>query len=120
MTFNKATVAKYMDGFRNADHQQVLSCLTDDVEWVVPGAFRLVGKEAFDKEIENEQFTGKPVITVVRLTEENDVVVAEGTVRTQKKGGPVVTLAMCDVFEMRDGKIRRLVSYLMPTDEAPV
>jgi ketosteroid isomerase-like protein len=116
MTENKATVEKYMDGFRKADHQQILSCLTDDVEWYIPGAFNIRGKAAFDAEIENEQFVGLPVITVTRITEENDVVVAEGTVGTQRKDGVSLTLAMCDVFDMRGGKIRRLVSYLMPVN----
>jgi ketosteroid isomerase-like protein len=30
-----------MDGFRRNDHEQILDCLTDDVEWIVPGAFRV-------------------------------------------------------------------------------
>ena len=60
MTKNKATVAKYMDGFRASDHAAILSCLTDDVVWDMPGAFHLVGKDAFDKEIENEAFVGSP------------------------------------------------------------
>jgi ketosteroid isomerase-like protein len=85
-----------------------------------PGAFHITGKAAFDKEIENDQFVGKPLITVTRMTEENDVVVAEGTVRTRRADGTRITLAMCDVFEMRAGKIRRLFSYLMPTDQALV
>ncbi|HYC93559.1 MAG TPA: nuclear transport factor 2 family protein [Thermoanaerobaculia bacterium] len=49
MTENKQTVDRYMDGFRKGDHAQILSCLTDDVEWLLPGAFHLHGKEAFDK-----------------------------------------------------------------------
>jgi ketosteroid isomerase-like protein len=52
MTENKRTVDKYMDGFRKSDHEQILSCLTDDIEWEMPGAFHLIGKDAFDKEIE--------------------------------------------------------------------
>lgn len=115
MTENKQTVERYMDGFRKGDHQQILSCLTDDVEWWLPGAFDLRGKEAFDKEIENDAFVGQPEIVVSRLTEENGVVVAEGTVRARRKDGVILQLAMCDVFEMRDGRIRRLTSYLMET-----
>ncbi|MGE0447404.1 MAG: nuclear transport factor 2 family protein [Vicinamibacterales bacterium] len=111
---NKQTVDRYMDAFRISDHAGVLACLTDDVEWELPGAFHLKGKEAFDKEIENDAFVGRPDIRVTRLTEENDVVIAEGTVRTQRKEGTVLDLAFCDVFEMRDGKIRRLISYLTP------
>jgi uncharacterized protein len=113
MTENKRTVEKYMDGFRKSDHGQVLSCLTDDVEWEMPGAFHLVGKQAFDQEIENEAFVGSPAITVTRMTEENDVVVAEGSVRTERKTGGFLSAVFCDVFVMRGGKIRRLISYFM-------
>lgn len=114
MTENKQTVDRYMDGFRRGDHARILACLTDDVEWLLPGAFHLHGKEQFDKEIENDAFTGHPEITVTRMTEENDVVVAEGTVLARRKDGVVLTLAMCDVFEMDGGLIRRLTSYLVP------
>lgn len=115
MTQNKRTVERYMDGFRRSDHSQILSCLTDDVEWDIPGAFHVRGKEEFDRQIEGEGFVGSPDITVTRLTEEDDVVVAEGSVRTQRKDGTLLNLAMCDVFELKDGKIRRLISYLMQT-----
>jgi ketosteroid isomerase-like protein len=54
MTENKRTVDKYMDGFRKSDHARILSCLMDDIEWEIPGAFHLIGKDAFDEEIENE------------------------------------------------------------------
>lgn len=113
MTENKRTVETYMEGFRRSDHEQILSCLTDDVEWILPGAFHLTGKSAFDAEIENPAFTGAPEIVVDRMSEENDVVIAEGTVIAQRNDGVRLTLAMCDVFEMRDTKIRRLTSYLM-------
>src|SRR5687768_3760397 len=43
MTPNKSTVDRYMDGFRKSDHAQILSCLTDDVEWEIPGAFHIRG-----------------------------------------------------------------------------
>jgi ketosteroid isomerase-like protein len=115
MTENKKTVERYMDAFRRTDHAGILSCLTDDVEWLIPGGFHARGKEAFDKEIENDAFTGHPDITVTRLTEEDDVVVAEGSVRAHRKDGAVMNLAFCDVFEMQGGKIRRLISYLMET-----
>ena len=113
MTKNKATVSKYMDGFATSDHSLILSCLTDDVVWDMPGAFHLVGKDAFDKEIENEAFVGRPAITVSRMTEENDVVVAEGSVRTQRKDGAALNAHFCDVFVMQGGKIRQVITYFM-------
>ena len=115
MTENKNMVARYLDGFRRSDHEQILSCVTDDVEWRIPGAFHVHGRDAFDKHIEDDGFVDSPAITVTRLTEEDDVVVAEGVVRTQRKDGTFLNLAICDVFEMYQGKIRRLISYLMET-----
>jgi uncharacterized protein len=110
---NKQTIERYMEGFRRSDHAMVLSCLTDDVEWVITGMFHTTGKAAFDKEIENEAFVGSPAITVSRLVEEADVVVAEGTVKARKRAGGALNLVFCDVFTMRQGKVRQLVSYLM-------
>jgi len=113
MTANKITVAKYMDGFRKSDHGMILGCLTDDVVWDMPGAFHLTGKAAFDREIENPAFVGSPTITISRMTEENDVVVAEGAVRAQRATGGVLNAVFCDVFVMRGGKIAQLITYLM-------
>ena len=48
---NKLTVEEYLEGFRHSDHARILSCLTDDVEWAIPGMFHVQGKEAFDREI---------------------------------------------------------------------
>ncbi|HYK02860.1 MAG TPA: nuclear transport factor 2 family protein [Thermoanaerobaculia bacterium] len=118
MTENKRTVEKYMEAFGRSDHAEILSCLTDDVEWVLPGVFHHHGKAAFDKEIENAEFMGKPAITTTRLTEENGVVVAEGRVRTQKATGEHIHLVFCDVFEMQGGLIERLTSYLMQVPES--
>lgn len=113
MTDNKRTVERYMDGFRKSDHGQILSCLAEDVEWDMPGAFHLSGKDAFDKEIENDAFVGSPDITVSRTVEEDDVVVAEGSVRVRKSDGGFLNAVFCDVFAMANGKIRRLTSYLV-------
>src|SRR5687767_11853479 len=113
MTKNKKTIQEYMDGFRAGDHAKVLACLTDDVEWYMPGFFNLTGKEAFDKEIENENFTGLPAIQVSRMIEEDNIVIAEGAVQAQMKNGGKLDAVFSDVFEMENGKIRKLTTYLM-------
>ncbi len=66
--------------------------MTDDVEWILPGVFYLRGKDEFDKEIENPAFEGKPSIIVTRMIEENNIVIAEGTVRAKKKDAEVINL----------------------------
>ncbi|MCZ4242834.1 nuclear transport factor 2 family protein [Pedobacter punctiformis] len=113
MSKNKETVTRYMEGFNATDHSKILSCLTDDVVWELPGVYLKTGKEAFDQEIENDDFIGPPEITVSRLTEENDIVIAEGAVKTKRKDGEGLNLVFCDVFEMENGLIKKLTSYLM-------
>ena len=112
MTENKATIERYMAAFRVTDHAVILSCLTDDVVWDIPGMSYSQGKAAFEKEIDNDAFVGHPDIVVTRMIEEDDVVVAEGSVRTWKRDGGEMSLRFCDVFLMQAGKIRQLTSYL--------
>src|SRR5687767_11277581 len=69
MSENKRIVERYLDGFRKSDHEQIVACLTDDIEWDMPGRFHLAGKPAFDNEIENDAFEGRPTITITRMVE---------------------------------------------------
>lgn len=113
MTENKKTIEKYMDGFIASDHEKILSCLTEDIVWDMPGFFHLNGKQAFDKEIENDNFEGRPTIKITRMIEENDTVVAEGSVQSKIKAGGMLDAVFCDVFHMENGKIKHLTTYLM-------
>ena len=117
MTENKHTVQQYIEGFRRTDREMILSCMTDDVEWEIPGLFHSRGKTAFNDHIVDPGFAGNPVISITRMTEENNVVVAEGTVLAKRDDGTDLPLAFCDVFELENGKIRRLTSYLMETNK---
>jgi uncharacterized protein len=65
----KEVVERYFEWFRRSDHRQILACPTDDVAWDLPGYAHLTGKEAFDREIENDEFVGSPTLTVDRLIE---------------------------------------------------
>lgn len=114
MSPNQTTVMQYMDAFGRSDEAGVLACLTDDVEWVLPGLVQHQGQPAFVREMHNEEFTGSPVIVVTRLVESDDTVVAEGTASGSKRDGSPFKVAFCDIFEMRGTKIRKLISYLMP------
>ena len=113
MTLNQQTIDLYMDGFRRSDRTQILGCLTEDVEWEIPGVFHIYGKDAFATHIVDDGFSGNPKITLQRMIEEGDTVVVEGAVVTPKNDGSQVSLVFCDVFDMRFGKIKRLISYLM-------
>ncbi|MBX3238989.1 MAG: nuclear transport factor 2 family protein [Chitinophagaceae bacterium] len=113
MSEQKQIVEKYMDGFRATDHEKILSCLSDDVVWEMPGFYLHKGIKAFDKEIENPNADGHPDIKVIRLVEEGNIVIAEGTVKAKMKDGNKLNAVFCDVFHFTNGKISKLTSYLM-------
>jgi ketosteroid isomerase-like protein len=113
MSENKETINRYMEGYGRFDRKQVMACLTDDVEWLAAGVFHVLGKEAFYNKVESDAFVGLPTLTITRMVEENDVVIAEGEFRIERKSGGLLTLLFCDVFEMKDAKIRRLISYVV-------
>lgn len=113
MSPNKLTVQQYMEGFMETNHQKILACLAENVSWYMPGFINIQGKEAFDGEIENDYFEGKPTIQVSRMVEENNIVIAEGSVQSKFKTGEMLDAVFCDVFEMENGKIKRLTTYQM-------
>jgi uncharacterized protein len=111
MSGRKRVVERYIEGFRAGDHEQILACLTDDVGWEMPPYFQLSGKRAFDDAIENDASPGPPDIRLIRLVEEGDVVVAEGSVRAALATGGRIDALFCEVFHFRGDKICRLVTY---------
>lgn len=110
MSANKKVVESYL---LTADRSQTGPLLADDVEWVEwvdgvpPTGGRTSGKTAF---IQNFG-TDKLQCEIHRMTEEGNVVVAEGTVHVQKKDGKALSVRFCNVFEVEDGKVKRLESF---------
>ncbi|GAA3325744.1 nuclear transport factor 2 family protein [Paeniglutamicibacter sulfureus] len=117
MSANKDTVRKYIDGFNKSDHAQILSCLTEDIEWTVFGHFRLSGKDAYDGAIESPDFSGPPVLEIVRLVEEDDVVMAELSGEAHRANGATMRMTMAEVFVMRDALITERRAFVIELTE---
>ena len=110
---NVQTVDRYLDGFRTTNRVQILACLTEDVEWVLPGFFHTRGKHEFASHIVDDGFEPHPKITVDRMFDSGDTEIVEGREESRRKDGNMLHITFCDVFDMRDGRIARLTSYLM-------
>jgi ketosteroid isomerase-like protein len=118
MSRNIETVNAYLDGFRKNDHAQILSCLTDDIEWTVFGAFRLTGKAAYDKAIDGPpELIDPPQLKVVRMVEQGDVVMAELTGTVERAAGGEMRMSMAEVFVMRGGKIAERRAWVVELKE---
>ena len=60
---------------------------------------------------------GSPTLTVDRLIEEGDTVVAIGSGEGTHKSGRRHSFAYCDVFTFEGEKVSRVESYLVPLPE---
>ena len=81
--------------------------------WRLP----LEGKEAYDAEIENPAFSGSPSISITRMVEEDDVVMAEMTLEVQRAAGETMRAAMGEVFVFRGGQIEERRAYVIELEE---
>jgi uncharacterized protein len=113
MSENKKTIQLYMDGFNETNHEKVLSCLTENIIWDMAGFFHLEGKKEVDQNIENDAFEGSPNIKILRMVEENNFVVAEGSVHVKRTAGGYLDALFCDIFQMENSKIRHISTYQM-------
>lgn len=117
MSENKRTVERYLDGFRKNDHAQILSCLTEDITWTVFGAFQLSGKQAYDEAIDGPGFIQPPTLDLVRMVEQDDVVMAELTGEARRIDGSVMRMSMAEVFVMRGGLIAERRAWVIELKE---
>lgn len=111
---NKEIIQKVNDAFAAGDTETILSFVADDVRWDVLGFSTAVGKEEFRREVENEGFEGRPVITIISAIEEGDRVAVEGRVMTKPVGGEAIELYFHNAYRLEAGKIKEMRSYLVP------
>ena len=109
MSPNKKLVETYLKAARSVSG----ALMTDDVEWVewvdgVPptgsvnrGKAAVLGNPG-DDTLRNE---------ITRMTEEGNVVVVEGICHVTKKDGCSLKVRFCNIFELKDGKVKRQDSF---------
>jgi uncharacterized protein len=108
MSPNKKVIEQYF-----ANRSNIPELLANDAEWIewadgVPASgVRTQGKAAYIANLGR----GDLRIHVVRMTEEGNVVVAEGNVRVPKKEGGTMQFQFVDIFELENRKIKRLNSF---------
>ena len=117
MSANTDTVNRYLDGFRRNDHAQILGCLTDNIRWTVYGAYQLEGKRAYDEAIEGPGFVTPPKLDVVRMVEQDDVVMAELTGVVERRDDEPMRMSMAEVFVMRDRLIAERRAWVIELKE---
>ncbi|MBZ4188712.1 nuclear transport factor 2 family protein [Niabella beijingensis] len=109
---NKEIVQQVIDAFLNKDTERALAYMSEDVQIGWPGFFDLpAGKEAV-----RSFFTNVPELVssqVIDLIAEGNTVAGTGTVTSRDKDGSLKNSFFCDVYELENGKVIRLKSYMV-------
>ena len=104
---------KLVEAVAAADKSTLGPLLADDVEWVewadgVPATGALTrGRDACLQNYGNDQLRTE----ITRMTEENNVVVAEGTVHVHRPDGKDLTVRFCNIYELEAGRVKRKTSF---------
>jgi len=119
MSSHKAMIERYIEGFRRGDHAQVLSCLADDIVWVLHGHHAVRGKAAFAAEIATDLFDGTPNLEIYRMVEEGNAVAVFGGGNVTRKGGEIADFGFSELFVFAGDRISRLETYHVWTAPTP-
>ncbi len=114
---NKAVVIQINRGFEAGDHEAIVSCLTDDIVWHVPPYFTATGKDQFRAQFSSPDADGPPVIDLRSLVADGERVAVEGFVTNKFNNGNVFRGLFHNLYRLRDGKIYRMTSYVVPLPE---
>jgi catechol 2,3-dioxygenase-like lactoylglutathione lyase family enzyme len=88
-----------------------------DIRWTVYGAYQLEGKQAYDEAIEGPGFVTPPKLDVVRMVEQDNVVMAEITGVVERRDDEPMRMSMAEVFVMRDGLIAERRAWVIELKE---
>ena len=113
-TPRQRVVDTYVRAYSAGDYEAAVSIFTEDVRWLVVGAFDITGRDAYLANMTNDHVSGHPDICVTRYFEDGDSVVAEGTVRQSLASGDEIGVGFLDVFEFRGDLVCEKRSYAIP------
>jgi steroid delta-isomerase-like uncharacterized protein len=112
-----SVLQSFLDAFNAHDADAVMAFFTDDCVFDTPrgpgpGGRHLVGKEQVREGIQ-ARFDGIPDVHYGddRHWGCGDRAVSEWTIRGTEASGAAIEVRGCDLFELRDGKIRRKDSF---------
>lgn len=109
MSRNKQVIESYFAS-TGTEYGRFLADDVELIEWAEGGpakGVRTQGKAAFIENRGSREYRTQ----ITRMTEENNVVVVEGTARGARKEGGFWMVQFCDIFELDDGKVKRLSAF---------
>jgi len=107
---NRKVIEDIVAAFDANDVDAILNNMTDDIEWEMLGDATMSGKDAI-----RQMFTGaetKMISSTKRhMIIEGDQAAVTGEVKCEGPNGTLMDMYYCDIYELTDGKVSRMISY---------
>ncbi|MAP94363.1 MAG: hypothetical protein CMK07_05370 [Ponticaulis sp.] len=111
----KRTIRRYIDGYNRLDEQQIRTCLAERVKWTVLGDYQATGSRlAPCSKTPSVSNKSAPRITIRRLTEEGETVVAELLTEVDQTDGSILRLAVSETYIFEDDLIAERRAFVVP------
>jgi ketosteroid isomerase-like protein len=118
MANRKEIIQRINQGFAENNLEKVLSFCTEDFTWTMVGDTTVRGKDAIRKWMASMN-PEPPQFTIDSTVAEGDVVITRGDMTMQqKKNGPSIPYAFCDIYRFDGDKVAELTAFVIRTDKA--
>lgn len=100
-----------VEAFDNNDIEAILSHVTDDIEWQMIGDQGIQGKENLRK-----FFSDHADMKIISCTKDYVIIEGDrgsvsGNVQCSNGKGQDFDLYYCDIYELKNGKVNKMISY---------
>jgi uncharacterized protein len=114
----KEIVQQINDAFAENNLEKVLSFCSDDFTWTMVGESTVKGKDPIRKWMAS-MAPQPPKFTVDATVAEGDFVITRGDMTmAERKNGPAVPYAFCDIYRFSGDKVADLTAFVIRTDKA--
>jgi uncharacterized protein len=110
---NKEILQKVIDAFDANDIESIVKYMADDVEWHMLGDKIISGKDEVRKFFAENANRRMLSSTKNHVIIEGDHAAVDGDVQCTGEDGKPVNLYYCDIYELENGKVNKIVSYTL-------
>lgn len=114
---NKEIIAQVIEAFDNSDGATITRHMTDDVEWHMLGDQVYSGIETVKKFFNDHQDVKVTSSLKNHLIADGDTIAVSGEITCTESNGNLCNMYYCDIYEMENFKIKKLISYTVGKKE---
>ena len=112
---NKAIIEKINEAFAGGNIDFFSAYITEETQWNVIGISTLIGKKKIMGALQSKELESPPVVTVRNVVAEGDSVIVQSTGNAVRKTGESYQASYCDVYRLKNGKIKEFTTYVIET-----